>query len=530
MDDSRLNSIGRSLYGRKQIFTSAVEITEENVLSVVNDALSVHFENAADIDYLYWYRRGVQPILKRRKEIRPEINNRVVVNNADAVCTFKNGYFLTKPAFYVSRVEDEKVQENVKSLNEFLYTSGKSDIDNQVVDWFHTVGVGIILVEPSRDGSSKKKPVSVYCLDPRNAFVVYSLQPGHRPMFSVNFVVDQDKTYFDVFTDKNVYRLIGGDAYGKSIGSDRFMPSTATSITKVESNVVGVVPMVEYTFNSNRMGSFEAAIPLMDAINVVQSNRLDGIEQAVQQLCIAYNCEFEDGVTANEIRKAGMISLKSTGETKADFKIIDSYLDQSATQTTCEDLYRQMLEKCGVPSTSPEQRSSSDNTGAVYLRAGWQMADTHARNTEDLFKRSNRYFDEIFLRIVAKRTGIKVDVEDFELCFIRNDMNNLLVKTQAAMNMKDLGFSPELALERSGLSSDPITDVARSQKYMDAVWEPIDDTEIPMEGEAKASGFNGSAVKSENEVQQDAAQRNAREREASPTKKSQGNWVSGYWR
>ena len=44
------------------------------------------------------------------------------------------------------------------------------------------------------------------------------------------------------------------------------------------------------------------------------------------------------------------------------------------------------------------------------------------------------------------------------------------MKTQAALNMKQLGFAPELSFAKSGLSNDPISDVETSQKYIDMMW------------------------------------------------------------
>jgi hypothetical protein len=147
-------------------------------------------------------------------------------------------------------------------------------------------------------------------------------------------------------------------------------------------------------------------------------------------------------------------------------------LDQTQTQTTIDDLYEQMLEKCGVPSSVRDGGSTSDNVGAVYLRSGWAMADTDARNTEDLYRASNRLFDDVFLRVLKKRRLVRedLDVSDFDVTFIRNSLNNLLVKTQAALNMKQLGFAPELSFAKSGLSNDPIRDVETSQKYINMMW------------------------------------------------------------
>ena len=59
---------------------------------------------------------------------------------------------------------------------------------------------------------------------------------------------------------------------------------------------------------------------------------------------------------------------------------------------------------------------------------------------------------------------------------MRNETANVLVKTQAAMNLKELGFSPELAFAKSGVSNDPVADVANSEKYIKAKWGSQDNT------------------------------------------------------
>lgn len=43
------------MYGRRIIFTDVDEITEQNVISVLEDTLPVHEKNKAEIKYLYNY-------------------------------------------------------------------------------------------------------------------------------------------------------------------------------------------------------------------------------------------------------------------------------------------------------------------------------------------------------------------------------------------------------------------------------------------------------------------------------------------
>ena len=109
------------LFGRRKIYTTTEEITRENVVNELNSLLSLHSLNMMEMEYLYWYRRGLQPITQRQKTVRPEINNKVTENHAAEIVAFKNGYFLTQPAFYVSRKKGEEVNSKVERLNEYLY-------------------------------------------------------------------------------------------------------------------------------------------------------------------------------------------------------------------------------------------------------------------------------------------------------------------------------------------------------------------------------------------------------------------------
>ena len=242
-DNENMAVISNDLFGRLDIYASSDEITAENVVSELNTALPYHVQNLLQEDFLYWYRRNVQPILNRHKEVRPEILNIVQENHAEEIVAFKNGYFLTQPAFYTARREG--VQDKVDKLNEFLYRSYKQVADDKVVNWFHTVGKGVLYVEPDR-GNDPDTPIHCYALDPRSAFVVYSLRPGNEPVMGVNMVVSDGSAKFDVFTKDSVYHLTGG-ATGRlmtsQVNSD-FL-ATAVSVDSVEPNALGMIPIIE---------------------------------------------------------------------------------------------------------------------------------------------------------------------------------------------------------------------------------------------------------------------------------------------
>lgn len=459
--------IRNDMFGRLDIYASYDDINEENLIAEVNEALVYHVRNMLEEEFLYWYTRGVQPILNRKKEVRDDILNIVQVNTAAEIVDFKNGYFLTQPCSYVSRRKG--VQTKVKKLNEYLYRSGKQDADNEVSDWFHRVGKAPLFVEPGEDN---EVPFRAYALDPRSAFVVYSLRPGNKPVMAVNLVTVDGVAKLDVFTENMVYHLTG-TVVGKMITTEKnhdYMV-TATTLDYSEPNVLGYIPIIEYRYNSINTSAFELAIPLIDEISNLTSNACDGVEQFIQSLAIAVNCEFPENTTITDIRKAGMIALRSIGENKADFKVLSEQLDQTQTKTLTDNLYDEILRICAMPSRNTSGSSTYDTTGAAVLaNFGWYQADAAARNTEDLFKKSNRQFDRIIVEILRRKGLLDIDLNDFEINFVRNETANVQSKAQAFQTLMAAGLHPELAAAKSGISNDPVKDMKMSEKWLEMIW------------------------------------------------------------
>ena len=498
-DVARPLVVRNDMFGRLDIYASFDDITEDNLIDELNSALIYHVMNMLQEEFLYWYRRGVQPILNRTKEVREDILNKVQENHADEIVAFKNGYFLTQPASYVSRRKG--VQTKLNKLNEFLYRSGKQDADNKVADWFHTVGKGVCYVEPSDDAEA---PFRAYAIDPRSAFVVYSLKAGNKPVMGVNFVTRDGVAMFDVFTEQMVYHL-KGTYTGKLMTTEKnhnFLV-TATEIVSSEPNVLGRIPIIEYRYNSINMGAFEACIPLLDEINNIVSNACDGVEQFIQSLAVAVNCEFPENTTVSDIRKAGMIALRSVGENKADFKILSEQLDQEQTKTLVDRLYDQVLRIAAMPSRSSGQSTQSTTGAAVLANFGWYQADASARNTEDLFKESNRQFDAIVVDILRKKRILDINLNDFELNFVRNETANVQAKAQAFQTLMSAGLHPELALAKSGISNDPVKDMKMSEKWLEMIWgnpQKVDQAEQTDGGQGEAEIIERSSDNGENDT------------------------------
>ena len=506
-ETTKNNEIASYLVGRLPIYTSIERFSParlDEIVFEVNAALSIHVENLIAMEYLYWYRRGITPILAKKKVVRDEINNKINVNHAEEIVDFKNGYFYTQPCNYVSRKEGVEVSDKVDKLNEYLYRSGKHAADNKMVDWFHTVGKANLFVRSNDDPDT---PFKAFALDPRSAFIARSMEPGNRPVYAVHTVVQGDKLYVDVWDDTNVYRL-NGTVRGRLATPFPDYECTVYEVVDVKPNPLKRIPIIEYYYNSVQMGAFEAVIPLLDAISAMQSDRLDGVDQFIQSLLVFYNCELGeddkgDPITPKLIRAMGAVFLKSIGENKADLKEISSQLDQGQSQVFIDSLYQQVLSICGMPLTAGDRGYSNASTGtAMLFRDGWFAADAMARNTEDLFLESNAAFDEIITDILREKGLLDIKPTDFNLQFVRNETANIQSKAQAAQTMLAMGMHPELAFKKSGVSNDPVADVKMSEKYLRMIWgdpDKIDETEQQTGGQGEAIILERSVSDNETE-------------------------------
>lgn len=435
-------------FGRTQIFSDVTEVNIGNVLQVLEDCRTTHMKNHGQIKYLYNYYRGKQPVLERIKQIREEINNKVVVNRANEIVSFKVGYLCGEPIQYISLSAEESVGKAITTLNDYMRMESKSTKDKELVEWQMICGTSYRMVLPGN-------PFEIYTLDPRHAFVVYSTRIGNKPLCGVYYVVDKmgTVTYY-VYT------------------ADRYYEVKAGAIIKNEAHAMGMIPIIEYPANNARLGAFEIVLPLLDAINEVESNRVDGIEQFVQSLMVFYNCQLGDDENGNPItpayiREAGAIFLKSIGQEKADLKILTEQLDQTQTQTLVDNMYQEVLDICGMPNRNGGS-STSDTGSAVIMRDGWSLAESRAKDSESMFKKSEREFLKLVLRICKDLVRLDLDLFDMDIKFTRRNYENLQTKSQVLVSMLNNDkIDPRLAFVHCGMFSDPEEAYRESAKYHD---------------------------------------------------------------
>ena len=437
-------------FGRKKIFTDVTEITRDNVLDVLRKALITHWSNKADMEYLYAYYKGRQPVLNRQKEVRPEIKNTVVENRANEIVSFKVGYLMGEPIQYVSRSDDKLVADKITTLNGYCLSEDKAAKDKELADWFHICGTAYRMVLPDSvfEKESDEAPFEIYTLDPRYAFVVYANSIGEPPVMGVKYIQRSD--------DAVIYSIYTKDRY--------FEVENQNMIVREEAQPLGI-PIIEYPANNARLGAFEIVLPLLDAINTVDSNRLDGVEQFVQALMLFHNVDIS-GDDFSKLRDEGAIKFKDIDpQYKAEIKYLTSELNQSQTQTLVDHLYNTVLTICGMPNRNGGS-STSDTGSAVIMRDGWSAAEARAKDSELMFKLSEKEFLKLVLRICSDLSDLELKLSNVEVRFTRRNYENIAQKATVLTTMlSNPKIAPVLAFTHCGMFSDPQLAYRMSMDY-----------------------------------------------------------------
>lgn len=431
-------TIRRNMFGRRVIFPIEPVITDENVCAIIEQAYLDHLKNRDEIQYLWDYYKGKQPSLYRVREIRNELTQHIVENRANEIVSFKVGFVAGKPIQYVSSVSGDDISENIGKLNDIMRVIGKASKDKELIEWEMVCGLGYRYIVQN-ENPLINSPFNLYTLDPRNTFVIRANDFTKRVIAGVNYVTDRNHNItFTVFTEDAVYTILKGSG-------------TATK----ELNVWGVIPIIEYQANTARQGCFEIVLSMLDAISDFDNCRLEAVEQFVQSLLVLYNCQLDEGTTADSIRQAGMILLKSTGENKADIKVLAEQLNQTENQTLKDDLYNAVLQIVGVPSQSAAGTSDSSNNGAVVLKNGWEGAETRAEAFEAMFQLPEQEMLQVVSILCDRVSGLTFSPADIEAKFTRRNYENILSKSQTLVTMLAQDkIHPKSAYEASGLFVD----------------------------------------------------------------------------
>lgn len=428
-----------NLFGRRILYTSEEVIDRGNIIEVLSRLNGDYMFNVGQIEYLHSYYRGKQDILLRTKELNSFILNKIVENRFREVVDFHTRYLAGDPIKYSANRSE--YADAVDTLNDYCTLEGKQTLDFDLIKWYNICGTGYRMILPKHE-DTEDSPFFISTLDPRNTAVVYTTRIPHTPKLCWYVTTDTDgvQTY---------------SVYVKNPTGNRFYEIRNGEVTEDEPYNLSELPIIEYPCGEERMSCAEVVMPLCDAINNLDSNRIDGVEQAIQSLLVLTNCKLPDGFTANTIKEMGLIELISQGENKAAVDQITTKLDQQNTQTLKEDLLQAIRTIASLPNTS-ESSNGGDNGLAVVYRNGWEGAYEAAMGHQKNIDRPEYMAIKLMLEICERTGKLTLPIRYINIDYTRQHYENMATKAQVLIAMlNNEKIDPAVAYETSGLFYDP---------------------------------------------------------------------------
>lgn len=439
------------LLGRQVIKTDVDKIDANNIIEVLKKAYNQHEVNARDCKFLLEYEKGNQP-LQREKKIRPEINIEDIDNVANEITTFKKGYHWGNPITLVQRGSKDsgskEEAEAITLLNECYSDLGIKAKTTELARFVEICGIGYTYVDINADDSEIDVPFTVDVLEPENTFVVRSSKyPDKRKMLGVSFSVDEQKNkHFTCFT-KNL----------------RFEISN-WEITSVALNPLGMIPIVEWIKDHDRMGCFERQIIDLDALNIMESDVCNATDEAVQAIWHCNDVEFPEDEEGKPIKPSTGDWLQTFTNEKGTHPFVTplkSAFDYAGNLQNIMNKRMLILQKCNVPMRN---NTSGGSTGiAMSDASGWSNAEVEASFLQGIQEDCKMREVRLVLKAIQKSPLIDINnpmltlkARDLTPNIKRQKTYELATKSNFISTLLSHGFDGESVIKTANVFDDPM--------------------------------------------------------------------------
>lgn len=453
MNTQYFHDLVKGRYGRKIAYANVEQITADNIVNVVGNCIGAFYFNKTIIRYLWNYYKGDQPVLYRTKVQNADITNKVSENHAYEIVQFKVGQTYGEPIQLISRKDDDRINNAVDEFNDYLTDANKQEKDIKAGEWQSATGTSFKAVQITKNGDM---PFRIVAPTPMNTFVIYS-RSTEEPLLAIQELKDADGQMYKLcYTDSYECKIVNGE------------------VRDWQLHGFGGIPIVEFPNNHERISDIELVIGLLDAINTMQSNRMDSVQQFVEYWVKFINCEVDEE-TFEKMKMSHALTVKSINkDNKSDVDIMTQELNQTECQVAKDDLWDNAQSILAIP-TRESQNSGGDTQGAVSLRAGWDFSKTRAKQKDPIIKTSEKRLAKVILNVIrVKDHDLGLTARDFDVQINHSPLDNLYTKTQALDQMLKAGINPRIAVSTCGLWGDAEKVFIQSKPYFDVLYKTVD--------------------------------------------------------
>lgn len=378
------------------------------------------------------YYMGVHAIFDRVKENDGLKNNKVMVNHAKYITDTNVGYLLGNPVDYQVGTDDAgNPLYDIQPLLNVYKKQTINDLDCEIAKDVSILGLQYEYVYANEDAEPKSCRI-----DNENCIIVYDDTVEHNKLFAVIYRAiykgDIFKYWDVILVDKEV---------------ERHYHSTTKSVTKVEEerpHAFGDVPVIMYKNNPELLGDFEPVISLIDAYNLLQSDRVNDKEQLVDAILCMYGIDF-DTEQANMLKESRMLAnIPADARVEYLVKVLQEADVDILRQTIEADIHKISM----VPNMSDKE--FANNSSGVAIKYKLLSFEQNIKNKERYMEKGLAERFELYNHYLATKSQMQeVPVEEVDIVFKRNLPSNDYETSQMINNLADFVDSETLVSQLS---------------------------------------------------------------------------------
>jgi len=374
---------------------------------LIREAIDYNEALRSRYDKLERYYIGKHDILDRTKNFTLK-NNKIVVNHAKFITDINTGYLMGNPVQYSTDADIEQITNAYKE-------QAISVLDNEIAKDLSIFGSQYEYIY-NKDTRLVSKDV-----DNRNCVIVYDDTMEHNKMFAVIYELGDKKDSYNRVTVLTDNLIINYAKDGKLVKGEESV------------HLFGKVPVIEYINNSERLGDFEVVLPLIDAYNMLQSDRINDKEQLVDAILVLYGFGLTKEQLAN--LKANRVMTDVPKDSRAEY-LVKAINDMDA------DVLRHVIEddihKISMTPNLTDENFVGNSSGVAirYKLIAFEQAIMNKERYFELgllerFELYNNYFQRI------GKMG-KVNIWDIDVVFKHNLPQNDLETSQMVNNLASI--------------------------------------------------------------------------------------------
>jgi len=386
---------------------------------VLNDVIAYNEKYKDRLKRLGDYYIGKHDILQRKKD-EILINNKVMINHAKYITDTNVGYLLGNPVDYqVGKNEDGTPSYDIEPILDAYKKQTINDLDTEIAKDVSIFGYQYEYLYANGEAEPRSCEI-----DNDNAIIVYDDTVEHnklfgliyRPIYKGNIL----KYYDIIFVDKDK------EIHYKS--SDKAL----TKQGKTKDHAFGDVPLICYKNNPELLGDFEPVISLIDAYNLLQSDRVNDKEQLVDAILCMYGFDFDEE-QAEQLKTSRMLA-NIPADGRAEYLV-------KTLQEGDVDILRQNLENdihkiSMVPNMSDE--NFANNSSGVAIRYKLLAFEQNIKNKERYMEKGLMERFKLYNNFLVKMSKMQdVPIEEVDAVFKRNLPSNDFETSQMINNLAD---------------------------------------------------------------------------------------------